>query len=233
MKTTITSLFALLAVVTTVAAQRQADVPTELQSVRADMLGALTGDTERFERGMKTLEGLLAKDPTSPVLKVLWGTGLFARTGEAFNKGDMGTAMKLWQSGLAEMAQAVELAPENLLVRGRRGVILISASRATPPEMAKPLLALAVSDFEKILEIREREHTFSQNSVHKRGELLTGLADGWNRLGNPDKARGYFERITQDLKGTTYEERAKGWLDGKPEAQAPAFFACTGCHIDK
>ena len=28
--------------------------------------------------------------------------------------------------------------------------------------------------------------------MHQRGELLTGLADGWNRLGNKEKARVYF-----------------------------------------
>ena len=98
--------------------------------------------------------------------------------------------------------------------------------------MAKPLLALAVGDFEKVLQIREKENTFSQNSLHKRGELLTSLADGWNRMGNPDKARGYFERITKELKGTVYDERAKAWLEDKPEAKSAGFFACSGCHVE-
>jgi tetratricopeptide (TPR) repeat protein len=228
MKTMMISLAALLLLTSAILAQG----PPDLQTLRSDMFAVLTGDVERFERGMKTLEGMLAKNPKDPVLKVLWGTGLFARSGEAFKKGDMGGAMKVWQSGLDEMAQAVELAPENLVVRGRRGVVLISASRATPPQMAKPLLELAVGDFEKILQIREKENTFSQNSAHKRGELLIGLADGWNRMGNTDKARGYFERVTKELRGTIYEERAKAWLEGKPEAKAADFFACSGCHVE-
>ena len=181
---------------------------------------------------MKTLEGILTKNPQDPVLKVLWGTGLFARSGESFKKGDMAAAMKSWQSGLDEMAQAVELAPDNIFVRARRGVILISASRETPPEMAKPLLELAVGDFEKVLQIREKEKTFAQNSTHKRGKLLTGLADGWNRMGNTDKARGYFERITNELKGTEYEGKAKARLDDKTEAKDPGFFKCSGCHVE-
>src|SRR6185436_6570971 len=103
----------------------------------------------------------------------------------------------LWQASLTEMARAVELAPDNLFVRARRGVILISASRssAMPAMMARPLTQSAVDDFEKVLEIREKAQSLSQGSAHQRGELLTGLADGWNRLGNPDKARSYFERI--------------------------------------
>jgi hypothetical protein len=141
-------------------------------------------------------------------------------------------AMKLWQSSLEEMAQAVELAPDNIYVRARRGVVLISASRSMPAAMAAPLTELAVEDFEKVLEIREKEQTLSQRSVHQRGELLTGLADGWNRLGNADKARGYFERITRDLKETIYEQRAKAWLEDKAEAKAAEYFTCSGCHVE-
>jgi hypothetical protein len=98
--------------------------------------------------------------------------------------------------------------------------------------MAKPLLETAVADFNKVLQIREREHTLAERSVHQRGELLTSLADGWDRLGDKEKARGYFERITKDLKGTVYETRANAWLQSKPEAKAADFFACTGCHVE-
>jgi hypothetical protein len=204
------------------------------EDIRADMLAILNGDMEKFERGMEGLEGLLAKNPADPELKVLHGTGVFARSGKAFEKGDIPNAIKLWQSSLEEMSQAVEMAPNNVFVRARRGVILISASRsvAMPDAMQKPLTQTAVDDFEKVLEIREKDQTLAQRSVHQRGELLTGLADGWNRLGNPEKARGYFERVTRELKGTVYEQKAKAWLDGKPEAKAVDYFACSGCHVN-
>lgn len=206
--------------------------PLDIRSAGMDLLAALKGDTERFERGMRTLEALLAKNPNDPAVKVLHGNGVLARSGEAFQKGDMQTAAKLWQAGLDEMAQAVELAPENIFVRARRGVMLITATRSMPEAMAKPLTQLAVEDFEKVLEIREKEQTLTQRSTHQRGELLTGLADGWNRVGNADKARGYFERITRDLKGTIYEQKANAWLEGKPEAKSAGYFACSGCHVE-
>ena len=141
--------------------------------------------------------------------------------------------MKLWQRSMDEMAQAVEMAPDNIFVRARRGVVLISASRssAMPPAMAKPLIQLAVEDFQRVLEIREKDQTLSQRSTHQRGELLTAIADGSNRLGNPDKARAYFERIASDLKGTVYEQKANAWLENKPEAKAVDYFACSGCHV--
>ena len=98
--------------------------------------------------------------------------------------------------------------------------------------MAKPLVQLAVEDFQRVLDVREEQQTLAQRSTHHRGELFTGIADGWSRLGNPDKARAYFERITRNLKGTVYERKAKAWLEGKPEARAVDYFACSGCHVE-
>ena len=230
MKTITVSLGIAMLLAGTLFAQQSLDIRT----VGQDLLAVLNGDTERFDRGMQGLEALMAKSPNDPKLKVLHGNGVFARSGAAFEKGDIQNAMKLWQSALDEMTQAVEQAPDDIFVRARRGVVLISASRssAMPPAMAKPLTQSAVEDFERVLEVRERDQTLSQQSTHKRGELLTGLADGWNKLGNPEKARSYFERVTHDLKGTVYEKKAQAWLEDKPEAKAVDYFACSGCHVE-
>jgi len=228
MKTITISIVAILAGVTVSLAQR----PDILRSAGQDLLAALNGDTVRFERGMKKLEEYLASNPNDPEAKVLHGNGVMARSGEAFKTGDMANAAKLYQAGMDEMAQAVASAPDNVFVRARRGVFMITASRSTPPEIAKTMLQTTVEDFGRVLQIREQDHTLADQSVHKRGELLTGLADAWDRLGDKEKARGYFERITNDLKGTVYEQRANAWLQSKPEARAPEFFACTGCHIE-
>jgi hypothetical protein len=230
MKTIRISLVLTVVLTGTLLAQQTPD----LRSAGNDLLGALNRDTEKFERGMRTLEDLRTKNPNDVNVKILYGNGLFARSGQAFEKGDVPNAMKLWQSSLDEMAKAVELAPENIFVRARRGVVLLSASRsgAMPDTMSKPLVQLAVGDFEKVLEVREKEQTLTQRSTHQRGELLTGIADGSNRLGDSTKARTYFERITRDLKGTVYEQRAKAWLENKPEAKAVDFFACSGCHVE-
>ena len=230
MKTTIVGLVITFLLTAAILAQQ----PPDIRTAGMDLLGALNGDMEKFERGMQALEALLAKNPNDPNVRVLHGNGIFARSGVAAQKGDMQNAMKLWQSSMDEMAEAVEMAPDNIFVRARRGVVLISASRSSsmPPAMAKPLVQLAVEDFQRVLDVREKEQTLAQRSTHQRGELLTGIADGWSRLGNPDKARTYFERITRDLKGTVYERKAKAWLEDKPEAKAVDYFACSGCHVE-
>jgi len=206
--------------------------PGTVRSAGTDLLGGLVGDMVRFERGMRTLDEILSKNPNDIEAKVLHGNGVMARAGEAFKVGDNEKAIQLWQTGLDEMAQAVNAAPDNVFVRARRGVFMISASRSTPPQMAKPLLETAVADFERVLQIREKDHTLADRSVHQRGELLSSLADGWNRLGETEKARDYFVRITKDLKGTVYEQRANAWLENKPETRSADFFACTGCHVE-
>jgi hypothetical protein len=75
-----------------------------LRSAGTDLLAGLVGDMVRFERGMRTLEDILSKN--------LHGNGQMARAGEAFKIGNNEKAIKLWQSGLDEMAQAVEEAPD-------------------------------------------------------------------------------------------------------------------------
>jgi tetratricopeptide (TPR) repeat protein len=229
---TITILVVAMVTLLTLALVVGAQNPGTVRAAGTDLLGGLVGDMVRFERGMRTLDEILSKDPNNLEARVLHGNGVMARAGEAFKAGDNEKAIQLWQSGLEEMAQAVDAAPDNLFVRARRGVFMITASRNTPPQMAKPLLETAVADFGKVLQIREREHSLAERSVHQRGELLTSLADGWDRLGDKEKARGYFERITKDLKGTVYETRANAWLQSKPEAKAADFFACTGCHVE-
>ena len=146
--------------------------PGTVRSAGTDLLAGLVGDMVRFERGMSTLDEILSKNPNDMEAKVLHGNGVMARAGEAFKVGDNAKAIQLWQSGLDEMAQAVQAAPENVFVRARRGVFMISASRSTPPQMAKSLLETAVADFGKVLEIREKEPTLGERSVHQRGELL-------------------------------------------------------------
>src|SRR5215471_7177266 len=141
MKITIVSLVITFLLTGAILAQQ----PPDIRTAGMDLLGALNGDMEKFERGMKALDSLLATNPNDPNVKVLHGNGVFARSGVAAQKGDMQSAMKLLQAGMDEMAQAVEIAPDNIFVRARRAVVLISAARSgsMPPAMAKPLLQLA------------------------------------------------------------------------------------------
>jgi hypothetical protein len=197
--------------------------------VREDFFAGFAGNKEAFARAMRTTEDVLAKDPNNAEAIVWHGAGILSSSGSAFREGDTQAGMKLWQQGLAEMEQAVRLAPDAPGVVIPRGATLITASRLVPSNLSETILKTGVSDFEHVLKLQDPR--FTELSTHARGELLTGLADGWSRLGDNDKARAYFERIAKELKGSVYEKKANAWLEDKPEAKSPAFFNCSGCHV--
>lgn len=210
-----------------VAAQQRFD------SLRAkDFQAGFSGGSEAFESLMKIIEQALATDPNNAKAKVTHGIGVLRRSGDALQKGDSEASGKLYQAAVNEMEQAVQLAPDDTMVRVPRGSILLAASRFMPPQMGRPLLESGLGDFERVLELQERDRTFSKLSAHQRGELLTGLGEGWARMGDNSRAHAYFDRIAAEMEGTIYAKRAQSWLEGKPESKSPTFFACSGCHAE-
>jgi tetratricopeptide (TPR) repeat protein len=194
--------------------------------VRDDFFAGFTGDKESLDRAMKVCEQMLAKNPKHAEALVWHGSGLLFISGQHFQKGDSQKGIELWTRGLKEMDEAVALAPENVGVLIPRGAVLLSASAQAPPEFGKPLLEKALGDYEKVLKIQQAY--FDKLSSHARGELLFGLAEGWNRRGDAEKARSYFERLVKEAKGTGRDKQAAMFLEKgslPPNAQM-----CTGCH---
>ncbi len=125
------------------------------------------------------------------------------------------------------MDEAVALEPDNVGVLIPRGATLLPASRfVRSPDESKALLQKGVNDYERVLEIQKAY--FASLSGHARGELLFGLAEGWQRLGNAEKSRGYFQRIVNEAQGSERQKQAKAFLDtGTLPASTQS---CTGCH---
>jgi hypothetical protein len=195
--------------------------------VRADFFAGFQGDAARLERAMARCDKELAANPDHAEALVWRGSGWMFKSGAAFQAGDVQKGMELWQRGLAEMNRAVELAPDSVGVRIPRGATLFEASRQAPPAMAAPILKLALDDYEHALQLQEKSGYFQRLSSHAKGELLFGLAEGWARAGDQQKARDYFTRLTKDASGSGRLAYAQAWLDGKPPASPGT---CVGCH---
>ncbi|MEN3333228.1 MAG: hypothetical protein V7641_2593 [Blastocatellia bacterium] len=195
--------------------------------VRADFFAGFEGDKAAFERGMKTCEEVLAKNPQHAEALVWHGGGLVFRAGQQFQKGDFQRGMETWNRGLKEMDAAIAMEPENVGVLIPRGATLLVASRFAKPEAeARRLLELAVGDYEKVLQLQFG--TFASLSGHARGELLFGLAEGWQRLGDQAKARAYFGRLADEAPGSARQQQASAFLEtGKLVASTAS---CVGCH---
>jgi hypothetical protein len=145
----------------------------------------------------------------------------------SFRNGDPQTGGTLWARGLEEMDRAVGLEPDNVGVRIPRGALLLQATRTMPQEMMRPLVQKAVGDYEHVLDLQSPY--FSSLGDHPKGELLFGLAEGYSRLGQTDKARVYFERLTKDAPTSGQAPKAKQWLaDGT--LPTGTGLGCVGCH---
>ena len=64
--------------------------------------------------------------------------------------------------------------------------------------------------------------------THPKGELLLGLADGYGRLGNEEKALVFYQQVLKELPGTAYAKKANNWMETKASQTA-----CLGCHTGK
>ncbi len=198
--------------------------------VRNDFFAGFAGDKAALDRGMKICEDALAADPKNAEAMVWHGSGLLFESRGMFAAGDNQHAIPLWTRGLEEMDKAVELAPDNVGVRIPRGAVLLTASHyLSDAQMAKPLIEKGVEDYQHTYDLQK--DYFATLGTHPRGELLFGLAEGYSRLGNEDKATEYFNEIVTTLPGTEYAKRADAWRQAKslPVEQT----GCVGCHVAK
>jgi tetratricopeptide (TPR) repeat protein len=195
--------------------------------VRNYFFAGLAGDAASLQKGMKICEGILANDPKQPEALVWHGMGLVTESREAFRKGDQQNGAAMWQRGLDEMDQAEAMAPNDLGVRIVRGAVLLVASQYLPDaEAAHPLIEKGLSDYEKAYSVQGPD--LSRLGTHERGELMIGIADAYARLGQPDQAQRWFERIQKDLPGTPYANSAATWLETK--TLTPKQAGCLSCH---
>jgi tetratricopeptide (TPR) repeat protein len=194
--------------------------------VRNDFFAGFGGDAAALERAMKATAATLAENPDHAEALVWHGGGNYFLAGQAFQKGDPQKGMELAQKGIAEMDRAVELAPDDIGVRIPRGSVLMTATRFQQGPHVAPLVQRALSDFEKTYELQLG--ILDKLGTHPKGELLMALADGYNRTGNKEKAKLFYERIATEMTNTPYARSAKEWLEtGTLE---PRKAGCLGCH---
>ncbi|HEY4839892.1 MAG TPA: hypothetical protein VIH72_14850 [Candidatus Acidoferrales bacterium] len=196
--------------------------------VRDDFFAGMEGDTVRFDRAMKTCEDALAKDPKNAAAMVWHGAGIYVRGGITISKGDYANGKPMVSRGAKEMADAIALDPDDVQTRIPRAAMYIGATRKMDDAYSKPILELAVGDYEKVLQLQQSY--FDTMPTHSRCELLGGLAEGYRRLGNYDKSTNYLERLIKELPETPCEKQAKRWLVDLPRVDKQEHF-CLGCHM--
>jgi hypothetical protein len=197
--------------------------------VREDFFAGFAGDAEALERGMRKCNEELAKDPQNAEVLVWHGAGLSYSAKKEFMAGNIEKGREIQARGMQEMNEAVGRRPDDVAVLIPRGSVLLSAALHVPsPEVAKRDFQIAVGDYEKILQLQTSY--LADVPVHAKGELLGGLAEGWNGLGEMEKSRGYLRLMIEELPGTAYSRRAQEVLDGGAKTGTLGT-TCLSCHV--
>ncbi len=223
-----TATFSFVLGVFTAPAARSQDAPPRFDhQVRNDIFAGLAGDTEAMKRGLGVAAGVLKSDPNHAEAMVWLGSGRAFEAGQLFMKGDTEGGMTVWTEALKLMDRAVELAPNHAGVRIPRGATLAAATRNMPPEVAQPLIEVALRDYLRVYELQK--NSLGVLSEHARGELYMGLADLSERAGKSEEWRGWARKVVETLPaGSPYSRRASVWLE--KGTLAPAGRTCLGCH---
>jgi tetratricopeptide (TPR) repeat protein len=195
--------------------------------VRADFFAGAAGDQARLDKVIEVCEHALAENPKHAEAMVWHGAAILVRAGQAFQKGDSATGAPTFDRGMKEMNDAAALAPDNPGVLIPRAAVLFEATRGMPAQMARPLLESALANYEHVLSVQSPY--WSTLGDHGKGELMFGLADGYARLGDQQKAREYFERLIKDAPTSGQAPRAKQWIETGTMPKANGL-SCTGCH---
>ena len=196
-----------------------------MTKVRVDYFDGVRGDQAALDRAIAACEATLAKNPMHAEAMVWHGAGLVARSIPKFRSGDIAGGRALNQQGVEEMNRAVALAPTNVAVRIPRGAVLLAMAPFVPADQREALYRDGASDYEVTL--AQQTAYFSKLTLHAREQLLYGLTDAYASLGDVEKARAYYQRMTSDAAGSELLDRAKARADGKPvDGPAP----CEQCH---
>lgn len=195
--------------------------------VRNDFFAGFQGDQEALARGIAKCEEVLKQDPNHAEALVWHGAGLYFRVPAAFAANDRQRGIQLYMQAMQEMERAVALQPDSVGVRIPRGAVLLAATRSqNPDERTQRELRLAISDYQAAFDLqKDRLHSLG---AHPKGELLMGLADGYDRLGDAAQSRRFLQMVVESMGGSVYAKRASRWLAGQPLPAAER--TCVGCH---
>jgi len=199
--------------------------------VREDIFaGFLDNDLERFQRGMKKADDILAADPNA-LDALCWRAGgeyyLAVRAAEAGDKAKFKTLHDRAEASFAQAKAMAEKGPRQAsavyyIILG--GTLTIFADRL-PEELRRPAWERVKLNYGMTRELQK--DVFDRMPVHHRGEVLSGMAQAALRLGDEASATTLLETIITTLPSTPYEPFAKKAL---ATMDAKAKIACLTCH---
>ncbi len=200
--------------------------------VREDIFaGFMAGDPARFEKGMEKLSAALAAQPGSVDALEWQGGGKIYRAVRAHEAGDQAAFDRHYAEARADFARAeAELANQPDLraayfaIRG--GSFTILADRLPAGQRAQAWAEVR----DNYRALRETQKAFfDKMPVHMRGEVLAGLAQAAQRLGDQPAAAAALQELLAALPDSVYANRARKWQE-QPDLASRSSLVCQTCH---
>jgi len=188
--------------------------------------GWMTSDMARFEAGVAKLDAILAADPKAADA-VAWRAGATMFRGvRALEAGDRAEFDRKYAETLAELkrARAMATPAQMTAVLAVTGGTLATFGDRMPAELRRAAWAQVREAYGELRGVQKA--FFDRMPVHMRGEVLAGLAQAEQRLGESGPA---LAELIAALPDTVYGKRAKLWQE-KPEVAAKTALACQTCH---
>lgn len=182
------------------------------REVFADFIEASQGDAEARRRLLEKCESAIEADAEHAEAIAWRGAVKMFQAGTASESGDFRAAMQHTNDSLADLNRARELEPENPGVRMVAAQMLLSLAKYHPMEnMAKGYAKQGVEDAKTALS--SLYDNWDKQPTDVKGQLMLGVAEGYDKLGKVTEARDWFNRVIGAVPGTAWAEQAQAWLD--------------------
>jgi len=199
--------------------------------VREDLFaGFLGGDKVRFEQGMTKLDGILAAQPNAPEALAWRASGELFRAVMKVEAGEAAGFATAFAAAQASFARAWRLAQGTPAVEAvfaiTGGTMAVFGDRL-PAAHRREAWALVRENYTALR--ASQGESFAKLPVHMRGEVLAGLAQASQRLGELDKVDAQLKELIDAVPGSVYATRAARWQQNPDVANRTAI-TCQSCH---
>ena len=196
--------------------------------VREDLFsGFLADDQASLQTGIRKLDTILAEQPNNVSARAWRASADYYLAVQAHEQGNRVEFERLYRQSMAAFQQLYESAPREISVLAvTAGSAALFSARFPEPQRTESF-QLGRDRFEGLA--RAQSEFFDKMPAHHRGEVLAGLAQAEEHLGNRAKSREHLTRIVNTLGGTPYESPARKWLDD-PGTSGGTRITCLSCH---
>lgn len=201
--------------------------------VREDIFaGFMAGDMPRFEVGMTKVEQELKANPTDTDALAWRGGGKLLRAVRAHESGMEDVFTRLYADARNDFDRAAEIAGKQPVIAGvlaiAGGSYVVFADRF-PAELRREAWTRAQENYQALLNLQKPY--LVQLPPHMRGELLAGLAQAAQRLGDTELANTRLAELIAAMPASAYANRALRWQE-QPGIAGKTSLTCQTCHED-